>query len=122
MDALKAMKEEIARKKRQLVDKNLVGPDKKYFKREDLIKKDEEEYRDNVLASCGHQDSVAAVPIGLSDAAGSGNESSGQEKQPERILNRKEVIRRLRERGEPIKLFGESEVRFIEQFIYRTVT
>lgn len=109
MDALKAMKEEIERKKRQLQDKNLVGPEKKYFKREDLIKKDEEEYRERILATRGTTDAHESSNANQSDGA-STNTIDGQEKQPERILNRKEVIRRLRERGEPVKLFGESEV------------
>ena len=41
MDFLKA---EIARKKRQVEEKNLIGPDKKYFKRGDLMAKEKEEY------------------------------------------------------------------------------
>ena len=41
MDFLKA---EIERKKRQLAEKNVVGPEKKYFKRGDLIEKEREEY------------------------------------------------------------------------------
>ena len=41
MDFLKA---EIERKKRQLAEKNVVGPNKKYFKRGDLMEKEREEY------------------------------------------------------------------------------
>ena len=41
MDILKA---EIERKRKLLEAKLLVGPEKKFFKREDLIKKEEEEY------------------------------------------------------------------------------
>lgn len=111
MDALKAMKEEIARKKRQLTEQNLVGPERKYFKREDLIKKEEEEYREKVLGLTADQINVSSLPSGQSGSQNSGAKD-GEEKEPERILNRKEVIRRLRERGEPIKLFGESEVSF----------
>lgn len=108
MDALKAMKEEIARKKRELASQNLIGPERKYFKREDLMKKEEEEYREKVLG-LSDQVNVSCSPSGQPGNQDSGAKD-GQEKEPERILNRKEVIRRLRERGEPIKLFGESEV------------
>merc|ERR1711860_209316 len=41
MDFLKA---EIERKKRQLAEKNVVGPNKKYFKRGELMEKEREEY------------------------------------------------------------------------------
>merc|ERR1711953_206365 len=41
MDFLKA---EIERKKRQLTEKNVVGPNKKYFKRGELMEKEREEY------------------------------------------------------------------------------
>jgi hypothetical protein len=43
MDFLKA---EIERKKRQLQEKQIVGPGKKYFKRGDLIEKERQEYLD----------------------------------------------------------------------------
>ena len=38
------LKAEIERKKRQLQEKQIVGPDKKYFKRGDLMEKEREEY------------------------------------------------------------------------------
>ena len=38
------LKAEMERKKRQLAEKQLVGPDKKYFKRGDLMEKEREEY------------------------------------------------------------------------------
>ena len=38
------LKAEMERKKRQLQEKQLVGPDKKYFKRGDLMEKEREEY------------------------------------------------------------------------------
>ncbi len=41
MDFLKA---EIERKKRQMQEKNVMAPDKKYFKRGELIEKEREEY------------------------------------------------------------------------------
>ncbi|RXM30704.1 Pre-mRNA-splicing factor 18 [Acipenser ruthenus] len=67
MDLLKA---EIARKRKNLEEKELVGESKKYFKRSELARKEEAEY----FERCGYK-----------------------------------VIRSLRERGEPIRLFAESD-------------
>ena len=41
---MNSLKAEMERKKRQLAEKQLVGPDKKYFKRGDLMEKEREEY------------------------------------------------------------------------------
>lgn len=38
------LKAEIERKRKQLQEKQVVGPDKKYFKRGDLLQKEKEEY------------------------------------------------------------------------------
>ena len=38
------LKAEIERKRKQLQEKNVLGPEKKYFKRADLIEKEKEEY------------------------------------------------------------------------------
>ena len=38
------LKAEMERKRKQLQEKQLVGPDKKYFKRGDLMEKEREEY------------------------------------------------------------------------------
>ncbi|MGH0130319.1 UNVERIFIED_CONTAM: hypothetical protein FKN15_069122 [Acipenser sinensis] len=76
MDLLKA---EIARKRKNLEEKELVGESKKYFKRSELARKEEAEY----FERCGYK-----------------------------VFNEKpagKVIRSLRERGEPIRLFAESD-------------
>lgn len=108
MDILKA---EIERKRKQLLDKNLVGPEKKYFKREELIKKDEEEYRlkhNQQQQATSNQDTPSTSSA--SDSVVIPTSADGSSTTTEKILPRKEVIRRLRERGEPITMFGESEV------------
>ncbi|XP_038061463.1 pre-mRNA-splicing factor 18-like [Patiria miniata] len=101
MDFLKA---EIARKKKQLEASKVVAPDseKKFFKRGDLMKQQEEAYWKR------HQ----------KDDSSDSKEIKDDKKRRESIetmdpnlvtLSRQEVIKRLRERQEPIKLFGETD-------------
>ncbi|XP_072551034.1 pre-mRNA-splicing factor 18 isoform X2 [Salminus brasiliensis] len=101
MDILKA---EIARKRKLLEDKQLVDGSKKYFKRADLAQKEEEEY----YKRCGYKvDKKEEVAPSTSSNPVLELELT-EEKLP-MTLSRQEVIRRLRERGEPIRLFGESD-------------
>ncbi|XP_036373825.1 pre-mRNA-splicing factor 18 isoform X2 [Megalops cyprinoides] len=100
MDILKA---EIARKRKLLEEKELVDESKKYFKRADLARKEEEDY----YKRCGYQEkkeegepSTSTNPVLELELT--------EEKLP-MTLSRQEVIRRLRERGEPVRLFGESD-------------
>ncbi|XP_068579213.1 pre-mRNA-splicing factor 18 isoform X4 [Cebidichthys violaceus] len=100
MDILKA---EIARKRKVIEDKHLVDDSKKFFKRSDLARKEEEDY----FRRCGYkidkkedEPSTSANPVLEMELT--------EEKLP-MTLSRQEVIRRLRERGEPIRLFGESD-------------
>uniref|UniRef100_A0AAR2K0E8 Pre-mRNA-splicing factor 18 n=1 Tax=Pygocentrus nattereri TaxID=42514 RepID=A0AAR2K0E8_PYGNA len=101
MDILKA---EIARKRKLIEDKELVDDSKKYFKQAELARKEEEEYyrrcgykvsydlRKRTLSSCfhpllfGYMICSSCITFGCL-----------------------QVIRRLRERGEPIRLFGETD-------------
>ncbi|XP_013396115.1 pre-mRNA-splicing factor 18-like [Lingula anatina] len=104
MDFIKA---EIERKKRQLENKELVTSEKKYFKRGELAAKEAEEYWKK------HQRLLPGSSGGSdqnSDSEGNAGKSDlSPEKDKTFILPRKEVIRRLRERVEPITLFGETE-------------
>ncbi|KAI1294871.1 Pre-mRNA-splicing factor 18 [Halotydeus destructor] len=104
MDFLKA---EIARKRKLLQEQSIVGPEKKFFKRSELIKKEEDDYWDRQRVLKGkHQDdedeATSSTTLLTSVVKDDGEE--------ERILNRKEVVRRLRERNEPISLFAENEI------------
>uniref|UniRef100_A0A8C5DEH2 Pre-mRNA-splicing factor 18 n=1 Tax=Gouania willdenowi TaxID=441366 RepID=A0A8C5DEH2_GOUWI len=109
MDILKA---EIARKRKLLEEKQLVDDSKKFFKRSDLARKEKEEY----FIKCGYK--VISKPIGWVEKNEEEEPSSSanpvleleltEEKLP-MTLSRQEVIRRLRERVEPIRLFGESD-------------
>ncbi|CAN8025144.1 unnamed protein product [Ixodes persulcatus] len=100
MDVLKA---EIERKRRQLESKDLIGPNKKYFKREELIKKTEEEYLERRRAKGTDEgDDQASTSLSVASLL-------KRKQEDERVLPRKEVVRRLRERGEPVLLFAETE-------------
>ncbi|XP_022171218.1 pre-mRNA-splicing factor 18 [Myzus persicae] len=101
MDLLKA---EIEKKRKQLEDANLLNPNRKFFKRSDLINKEREEYlKKSTVKIEGLENPVEK------QSTGSGDESSSSTSE-KHTLSRKEVIRRLRDRGEPITLFGESEL------------
>uniref|UniRef100_A0A8C5FP90 Pre-mRNA-splicing factor 18 n=1 Tax=Gadus morhua TaxID=8049 RepID=A0A8C5FP90_GADMO len=100
MDLLKA---EIERKRKLVEDKDLVNDTKRYFKRADLARKEEEEY----YKRCGYK--VAKVEEAPTPSAVPVMEMELTEEKLPMSLSRQEVIRRMRERGEPIRLFGESD-------------
>ncbi|XP_033115492.1 pre-mRNA-splicing factor 18-like [Anneissia japonica] len=95
MDLLKA---EIARKRKQLENTNVLDKEKKFFKRGDLMAKQEEEYwKRNKKEKVEEVEDEATT-------------SKVEDEDPNVInLSRNEVVRRLRERDEPIRLFGESD-------------
>ncbi|XP_037027114.1 pre-mRNA-splicing factor 18 [Bradysia coprophila] len=97
---MEILKAEIARKRKLLEDKKLVDESKKYFKRGDLLAKEEEEY----LQKYGHKEENTSPQKNTNYATTSTNESDQQ------LLPRLEVIKRLRDRGEAIMLFGEDEL------------
>ncbi|XP_019399230.1 PREDICTED: pre-mRNA-splicing factor 18 isoform X2 [Crocodylus porosus] len=102
MDILRA---EILRKRRLLEEKELVGENKKHFKRSELVKKEEEAY----LQRCGYkvqQTEEEEKPLTSSNPV---LELELAEEKLPMTLSRQEVIRRLRERGEPVRLFGETD-------------
>lgn len=100
MDVLKA---EIERKRKELENRQLVGPQRKFFKREELIKQTTEEYEQRRRAK--HQDEDDDESSSLLSVTS----LLKKKQEDERVLPRKEVIRRLRDRSEPILLFGETE-------------
>ncbi|XP_060083409.1 pre-mRNA-splicing factor 18-like [Ylistrum balloti] len=101
---LKSLKAEIERKKRQLEKNNdIMAPNKKYFKRGDLAAKQEDEYWKRHKQLSKDQQTSSQVVVNKED----NKTKDKEEKVPQ--LPRKEVIRRLRERNEPIRLFGEND-------------
>ncbi|XP_035108718.1 pre-mRNA-splicing factor 18 isoform X7 [Callithrix jacchus] len=78
---------------------------KKYFKRSELAKKEEEAY----FERCGYKiqpQEEDQKPLTSSNPV---LELELAEEKLPMTLSRQEVIRRLRERGEPIRLFGETD-------------
>ncbi|XP_056429335.1 pre-mRNA-splicing factor 18 isoform X2 [Hyla sarda] len=102
MDILKA---EIARKRKQLEEKELVGENKKYFKRSELAEKEREAYFERCGYKVQNQDEEEEPTTSNNPVL---DLELAEEKLP-MTLSRQEVIRRLRERGEPIRLFGETD-------------
>ncbi|KAF5282970.1 hypothetical protein FQA39_LY04841 [Lamprigera yunnana] len=99
MDILKA---EIAKKRKLLQDVQLVDSNKKYFKRADLLAKEIEEYRLKYGQTRYEENSNLTNASEGSSAADRGHEHS--------VLPRIDVVSRLRDRGEPILIFGETEL------------
>ncbi|KAF4517244.1 hypothetical protein B566_EDAN011628 [Ephemera danica] len=97
---MEALKAELARKRKQLEDSKIIAPGKKFFKRNELLAKQEEDY---LKKNC---------PKVNLQATSSKQEHSvdGQDDTSAPLLPRREVIRKLRDRGQPILLFGEFDV------------
>eukprot|EP00092_Neocalanus_flemingeri_P038381 GFUD01041784.1.p1 GENE.GFUD01041784.1~~GFUD01041784.1.p1 ORF type:complete len:383 (-),score=141.26 GFUD01041784.1:124-1272(-) len=101
MDFLKA---EIERKKRQIQEKNVLQPQKKYFKRGDLAAVQEAEY----LSKYGpNKEDIEDLERKKNEAL----EEKGSIEINDALypLPREEVVRRLRDKLEPIIMFGETE-------------
>ncbi|KAL6478876.1 hypothetical protein MHYP_G00123090 [Metynnis hypsauchen] len=111
MDILKA---ETARKRKLIEEKQLVDDSKKYFKRAELARKEEEDYYKRCGYKVAHEQPVTQMDKKEEEVTPSTSSNPvlelelTEEKLP-MTLSRQEVIRRLRERGEPIRLFGETD-------------
>ncbi|KAF5397540.1 Pre-mRNA-splicing factor [Paragonimus heterotremus] len=110
MDLLKA---EIAKKRNYLESNKLVG-DNKYFKRSALREQEEKEY----LAKSKRNKDNSEEQIDSSWFNKNEEENlllkkfeerSREEREKGKLMPRKEVVRILRERNQPIRLFGESD-------------
>ncbi|XP_066259322.1 pre-mRNA-splicing factor 18 [Euwallacea similis] len=95
MDILKA---EMERKRKELEEKDLLNSKRKYFRRGELTEKTLEQYK-NKYNQPEDSSSSKSLP--------EGNKTETDIKH--NILPRQEVINKLRDRAEPIILFGESE-------------
>ncbi|XP_030381865.1 pre-mRNA-splicing factor 18 [Scaptodrosophila lebanonensis] len=97
---MEVLKAEIARKRKLLEQKQLVDDKKKFFRRGELNAKNTAE----VLERVGYKKQESIEAQGQAAEGPYSFVNDGQN-----ILPRAEVIRRLRERGEPILIFGETE-------------
>nr|XP_033813749.1 pre-mRNA-splicing factor 18 isoform X1 [Geotrypetes seraphini] len=104
-EEMEILKAEIARKRKLVEEKQLLNESKKYFKRGDLSKKEEEAY----LEKCGFKASSDDQEAKPSSSTNPVLELELTEEKLPMTLSRQEVIWRLRERGEPIRLFGETD-------------
>ena len=98
------LKQEIERKKRQIAEKNVCKPNKKYFKRGDLAAIQEAEY----LAKYGPSiEDIEELEAKKKDAL----QEKGTVDAEDALypLPREDVITKLRDKGEPILIFGETE-------------
>ncbi|KAK7823887.1 hypothetical protein U0070_020558 [Myodes glareolus] len=102
MDILKS---EILRKRQLVEDRNLLVENKKYFKRSELAKKEEEAY----FERCGYKIQPKEDDQKPLTSSNPVLELELAEEKLPMTLSRQEVIRRLRERGEPVRLFGETD-------------
>lgn len=100
---MEAIKAEIERKKRQLEEKKLVDGERKYFRRSDLSAAHRASFDERrgltAAKTASHPD----------DDPEGGAAVRGVDECAEGVLSRTEVMRRLRERLQPILLFGETE-------------
>ena len=98
------LKQEIERKKRQIAEKNVCQPNKKYFKRGDLAAIQEAEY----LAKYGPSiEDIEELEEKKKDAL----KEKGMIDAEDALypLPREDVVTKLRDKGEPILIFGETE-------------
>lgn len=101
---LASLRAEIERKRKNVESMNVLLPEKKCFRRGDLEAKHEEAYWKNYYAKSGDHASKASSST---DDTGEKASTSNEKFQ---IPPRADVIKKLRERNQPILLFGESEL------------
>ncbi|RMX60303.1 hypothetical protein pdam_00017984 [Pocillopora damicornis] len=89
-------------RKRKQIDQNEVTSNKKYFKRGDLTAKQAEDYRKK-------QEERAGKRAADDDIFAAFKRKKDENEANSALIPREEVIRRLRERAEPIRLFAESD-------------
>lgn len=105
MDFAAILKAEVDRKRKHVEERNVVQGEKKFFKRGDLAEKEREEYdkKHNIQREPSVPEAQRRISISDLDNIG-----PDKDKLP-MTLSRQEVIKRLRERDEPIRLFAESD-------------
>ncbi|XP_073228816.1 pre-mRNA-splicing factor 18-like isoform X1 [Porites lutea] len=99
---------EINRKSKQ-IEQNEVTSNKKYFRRGDLAAKQAEEYKKKQEEKLKEKEEKYGKRTAEDDIFSGFKKKKGEGEGKAAMIPREEVIRRLRERGEPIRLFGESD-------------
>ncbi|PAA49483.1 hypothetical protein BOX15_Mlig001096g3 [Macrostomum lignano] len=104
------LKQEILQRKRKLEELKVLEGGKKYFRRADLAKKEEAAY---IAKHSGSGSAAGCSASSVNGAAGGG--TSGEQQKADSSgssvnqISLREVRRRLRERNQPIRLFGETD-------------
>lgn len=97
---MEILRAEILKKRKQLEESNVLQNNRKYFKRGELISKDTEVKE---IQKSSDEDIKVNMSQQLEECLTDGSSEH-------LMLPRHEVIKRLRERGEPILLYSESEI------------
>ncbi|KAL1505174.1 hypothetical protein ABEB36_004796 [Hypothenemus hampei] len=99
---MEILKAEMERKRKELEDKDLLTSKRKYFRRGELIAKEMEEWKKK------HQQQLETTETTKNTHEISNSQTETDVKH--NLLPRTEVVNKLRDRGEPILLFGEAEI------------
>ncbi|KHJ85548.1 pre-mRNA processing factor 4 like protein, partial [Oesophagostomum dentatum] len=106
MDLLKTLKEEVERKRKAIAEFEVKAGGKKFIRGADIAAKHEEEYREKQKLKHAKDDSAEEG----TSASGSSHEGETHiEDTVTEEISMAEVRKRLRDRGQPICLFGEEE-------------
>ena len=101
---LASIKAEIERKRKVVESMNVLLPEKKCFRRGDLEAKHEEAYWKNYYSKSNDNS------IKSSSSTDDTNEKLTTVNEKFQIPPRPDVIKKLRERNQPIRLFGETDL------------
>ncbi|KAJ1351549.1 hypothetical protein KIN20_007586, partial [Parelaphostrongylus tenuis] len=107
MDLLKTLKDEVARKRKTIAELEVEVDGKKFIRGADIVSKHEEQYREKQRMK------QATRPDSSEEGSSSVDSLDERDDQLEKTvadeIPMSEVRKRLRDRGQPIILFGESE-------------
>jgi len=101
---LASLRAEIERKRKNVESMNVLLPERKCFRRGDLEAKHEEAYWKNYYLKSDDNSSKASSSIDDT------NEKATALNEKFQLSSRTDVIKKLRERNQPIRLFGESDL------------
>ncbi|CAF4870812.1 unnamed protein product [Rotaria magnacalcarata] len=101
--SIASLKDEIERKRKNVESMNVLTAEKRCFRRGDLEAKQEEEYWKKYYLKSGNNPNKASSVDDAHEKAAIPNEKL-------QLPPRSDVIKKLRERNQPIRLFGESDI------------
>lgn len=105
------IKKEIERKRKEIEEAKLLTNQKKYFKRGDLEQKQAEVFHEKRFAADKQREDADNEKISLlNDLQEKAKLNLKEGETEKKIIPRGDVIKRLRDRNQPIRFFGESDV------------